>query len=130
MVSLEDLNIDKLTKDVYDLIAKASIEMGHRTDGKTMAVLAKTFAADLQQENRFRRLYWTDVTAAFRNGVRAETEQQYLSIPTFYRWLRKQKELISRDIYAVRTLNCPIEKAPLYRDTTKNKLITTKNLKK
>ena len=33
MKALADWDIKELSKAVYDLIAKASIELGHRTDG-------------------------------------------------------------------------------------------------
>jgi len=124
MRALAHTELKELTKEVYDIIAKASIELGHRTDGKTMALLAQTFAQDLKIDNSFRRLYFTDIAAAFYNGVRAKKDQQYLSIPTFYRWVRAERDLINEDIYKVRELNAPKEQAPRYRDLPK--LITNK----
>ena len=56
-----------------------------------------------------------------------DVEKQFLSIPTFWKWLRAQKKLIDNDIYKVRTLNVPKEKAPLYREMPK--LLTTKKQK-
>ena len=50
MKLLKDENIKDLVEKVYDLIAKTSIEIGHKTDGKTMASLAKIFANDLISE--------------------------------------------------------------------------------
>ena len=102
--------------------------MGTVLTGETMALLAKTFADDLKNENRFRRLYLFDIAAAFKNGVRLEIESQFISIPTFYRWVRKQKEAIDTDVYNVRVLNMPKEQAPLYRDLPI--LLTTKTKKK
>jgi hypothetical protein len=60
--------------------------------------------------------------------VRLEIESQFISIPTFYRWVRKQKEAIDTDVYNVRVLNMPKEQAPLYRDLPI--LLTTKTKKK
>jgi hypothetical protein len=128
MKALADWDRKELAEKIYDLIAKATIELRHKTSGKDMAVLAKSFAADLQIENSFRRLYLWDVEQAFRNGVRLDIEKQFLNIPTFYKWLRKQKLLIDADIYKVETLKQPKEQAPLYRDLPK--LLTTKNKKK
>ena len=48
----------------------------------------------------------------------------FINIPTFYSWVRKQKDKINNDIYKVRTLNVPKEQAPLYREMPK--LLTTK----
>tara|TARA_R110000744_G_scaffold378850_1_gene495636 strand:+ start:20608 stop:20994 length:387 start_codon:yes stop_codon:yes gene_type:complete len=123
MIPINNIDNTKLIKYVYDIIAKTTIELGHRTDGKTMALLANTFAADLKIENRFKRLYITDIVAAFRNGIRSTDEQQYLNIPTFYRWVRAQKLLIDIDTHKVEQLKEPKENAPLYRE--KIKLIKT-----
>jgi hypothetical protein len=96
-------------------VAKTTIELGHRTDAKTMSLLATTFANDLMESKIFRRLTFPDIQMAFHNGVRSE-EKDYMSIPTFFRWVRKQKDLIDADIYKVRTLHQPIESAPLFRN--------------
>ena len=122
MILLRELDADQLKNDVYDLIAKTTIELGHRTDGKTMALLAQTFANDLITENRFQRLTFADIQMAFHNGVRSE-DQDFISIPTFFKWVRKQKDMIDNDIYKVRTLNQPIESAPLYRNYDNAKTI-------
>lgn len=127
MKALADWDRKELAKRVYDLINKANIELNHKNSGESMALWANTLAEDLQREARFKRLYLFDVAEAFRNGVRLDIDIQYLSIPTFWRWLRKQKELINNDIYKVRVLNKPKEQAPLYRDTPK--LLTTKTKK-
>ena len=55
MKALQNENLKELTEKVYDLIAVTSVELGHRTDGKTMASLSKIFAQDLMTENRFKR---------------------------------------------------------------------------
>ena len=52
MKILSQENIKDLSTKVYDLINLTSIEIGHRTDGKTMAALAKIFANDLIQEKK------------------------------------------------------------------------------
>ena len=49
MKQLNQENLKELTEKVYELIAKTSIELGHRTDGKTMAALAKIFAEDKRE---------------------------------------------------------------------------------
>jgi|TARA_R110000851_G_C13102234_1_gene568787 hypothetical protein len=125
MKALADWELELLIKKVYDLITKATIELGHRTDGKSMAVLAKSFAADLQRENHFRRLYLIDVELAFRNGVRLDTGQQFINIPTFFKWIRAQKILIDNDTHKVEVLKEPKANAPLYRPRIKltNKLL-------
>ena len=46
MKALKDYNLKELTNKVYDLVSLTSVEIGHRTDGKTMATLSKIFAND------------------------------------------------------------------------------------
>ena len=104
-----------LTEDVYDLIAQTSIELGHKTDGKTMAALSKIFAKDLQLETRFQNLYFQDVKESFRIGVRYSEQQQFLNISTFYRWLLAHKKRIDNAIYNVETCGADETKELYYR---------------
>jgi len=115
---LANISLEELTPLVYDLIAKTTIELGHRTDGKTMAVLAKTFSNDLRVENRFKRLYIKDIELAFHNGVRSK-DQDFMNIPTFYKWVREHKKLIDAAYYEVHTMNKDPEQVPLYREPVK-----------
>ena len=127
MIRIYNIEDKELTNFVYDIIAKTTIEMGHRTDAKTMVLLANTFSQDLKREIRFKWLFLNDIALAFRNGIRSTDEQQYLSIPTMYRWVRAQKLLIDADTHKVLELKEPIENAPLYREAPK--LITNKTKK-
>tara|TARA_R110000744_G_scaffold86348_1_gene168722 strand:- start:13019 stop:13417 length:399 start_codon:yes stop_codon:yes gene_type:complete len=122
MISIQQLDSDELTNKVYDLVAKTTIELGHRTDAKTMVTLANAFSFDLKNENRFKILTFPDIQMAFHNGVRSE-DQDFMSIPTFFKWVRKQKDLIDADIYKVRTLKEPIEAAPLFRNYDNSKTV-------
>ena len=63
-------DIKELTEKVYDLIAKTSVEIGHKTDGKTMASLSKIFATDLIREKRFGKMTFNQIEDAFHLGVR------------------------------------------------------------
>jgi len=92
-------------EDIYELIARTSIELGYNTDGKTMAALSKIFFEDLQTDKRIRRMNLEQVQTAFRLGVRYSKEQQFLNITTFYRWCFQHKERINEAIYQVHTLN-------------------------
>ena len=92
-------------EDIYDLIAKTSLELGYNTDGKTMVALAKIFYEDLQTDKRIRRMTLEQVQMAFRLGVRYSKEQQFLNITTFYKFCFQHKERINSAIYEVDTLN-------------------------
>ena len=72
MKPLKQEKLKDLTKKVYDLLTKTKIEIGHNTDGKTLAQLSKVFAEDLIQEKRFGNMTFNQVQDAFRQGVRLE----------------------------------------------------------
>ena len=119
MKSLKQENLIELTEKVYELIAKTSVEIGHRSDGKSMAALAKIFAADLIQEKRFGNMTWNQVLDAFHTGVRFAKDEPFLNIRTFYKWVYAHKKVIDDATYQVRTLGQPKEKTPFYQEPLK-----------
>ena len=108
-----------LTHKVYDLVAKTSIELGLRTDGKTMASLSKILAEDLLREKRFENINFAQITEAFRIGVRFGSFEPFLNIRTFYRWIIEHKKTIDNAYYQVHTLNRPKEEVPHYEESKK-----------
>ena len=106
MKPLKKENINELKEKVYELIAQTSIEIGHKTDGKTMASLSKIFATNLIQEKRFGNMTFNQIQDAFHLGVRfGDLDKQiFLNIRTFYKWTYAQKQLIDSAEYEVRTL--------------------------
>ena len=119
MKQLSQENVEDLSKKIYELVAKTSIELGHRTDGKTMAALAKIFANDLVSENRFKRLTFNQIEDAFRIGVRFCDFEPFLNIRTFYRWIITHKKTIDNAYYEVHTLNKPKENVLYYQEPIK-----------
>ena len=61
MKLLKQENLQQLTSKVLDLIAKTSVEIGHKTDPKTMASLSKIFASDLIKEKRFGNMTFNQI---------------------------------------------------------------------
>ena len=104
MKPLKQENIEDLKKKVLNLVAKTSVEIGHRTDPKTLASLSKIFAQDLIQEKRFGNMTFNQIEDAFRMGVRFGKDEPFLNIRTFYKWVYAQKQLIDNAEYEVRTL--------------------------
>ena len=104
MKPLKQENIEDLKKKVLNLVAKTSVEIGHRTDPKTLASLSKIFAQDLIQEKRFGNMTFNQIEDAFRMGVRFGKDEPFLNIRTFYKWTYAQKQLIDNAEYEVRTL--------------------------
>ena len=119
MKTLAQENIKELTKKVLDLIAKTSVEIGHKTDANTMATLSKIFAEDLQKENRFKNLTFNQLQDAFHQGIRFGKDEPFLNIRTFYKWTYEHKKLIDNAYYEVHTLGKAKEKTLWYQDKTK-----------
>ena len=104
MKPLKQENLEDLTKKVLDLVALTSVEIGHRTDAKTLASLSKIFATDLIQEKRFGKMTFNQVKDAFRLGVRFGKDEPFLNIRTFYKWVYAHKHVIDDATYQVETL--------------------------
>ena len=119
MKTLAQENIKELTKKVLDLIAKTSVEIGHKTDANTMATLSKIFAEDLQKENRFKNLTFNQLQDAFHQGIRFGKDEPFLNIRTFYKWTYEHKKLIDNAYYEVHTLGKAKEQTLWYQDKTK-----------
>jgi len=104
MKYLSQENIQELTEKVLDLLAKTSVEIGHKTDAKTLASLSKIFAVDLQKETRFKKLTFNQIEDAFHIGVRFGKDEPYMNIRTFYKWVYAHKKTIDEAYYKVHTL--------------------------
>tara|TARA_R100001443_G_scaffold21770_1_gene33986 strand:- start:711 stop:1073 length:363 start_codon:yes stop_codon:yes gene_type:complete len=116
MKTLKDENLKELTEKVLDLVAKTSVEIGHKTDPQTMASLSKIFAQDLIQENRFKNLTFNQVEDAFHQGVRFGKDEPFLNIRTFYKWTYAHKKVIDNAYHQVHTLgqkNVPFYQEPI-----------------
>jgi hypothetical protein len=102
---------------VLGLISKASILMGLKPDAQTLAVLSTHFAKVLLNDKRLKTLTWDQVEAAFEEGILKEN--QFLSIPTFYKWCTDMKQKINNAYYEVHTLNKPKENVLYYQEPIK-----------
>ena len=65
MKPLKQENLKELTEKVLDLVAKTSVEIGHKIDAQTLASLSKIFATDLIREKRFGNMTFNQVVDAF-----------------------------------------------------------------
>jgi len=117
MKTLKNENLQELTEKVLDLIAKTSVEIGHKTDANTMASLSKIFAQDLQKENKFKNLTFNQIQDAFHQGVRFSKDEPFLNIRTFYKWTYAHKKVVDNAEHQVRELGMSKEKVPFYQDT-------------
>ena len=117
MKPLKKENLQELTEKVLDLVAKTSVEIGHKIDRQTMATLSKIFAQDLIQEKRFGNMTFNQVEDAFRYGVRFGKDEPFLNIRTFYKWTYKMKQMCDDAYYQVHTLGQ--KNVPFYQETIK-----------
>ena len=114
MKHLSQENVQELIEKVYDLVAKTSIELGHKTDGKTMAALSKILAEDLIREKRFGRMTFNQIEEAFYQGVRFGSFDPFLNIRTFYKWIIAHKKIINDAQYQTETLGQ--KNVPFYQE--------------
>ena len=119
MKTLQNENLKELTEKVLDLIAKTSVELGHRSDPKSMAALAKVFAQDLQKENRFKRMTFNQIEDAFHRGVRYAELEPFLNIRTFFRFINTHKLLVDDARNQVEVLNQNPKEVPFYQEQIK-----------
>ena len=119
MKTLQEENIKELEVKVLDLIAKTSVELGHKPDAKSMASLAKIFAEDLQKENRFKRMTINQICDSFHIGVRYAEFEPFLNIRTFFRFIISHKKTINDAYYQVHTLNQNPKQVPYYQEQNK-----------
>lgn len=119
MKPLKQENLQELIDKVYDLIYKTKIEIGHNTDGKTIAQLSRSFANDLIIEKRFGYMTFNQIEDAFRLGVRFSKDEPFLNIRTFYKWVNAHKIVIDDAEYQVRELDMPKDKVPYYQEPIK-----------
>jgi len=116
MKLLKNENLKELTEKVYDLLTTTKVEIGHNTDGKTLASLSKIFASDLIQEKRFGNMTWNQILDAFHIGVRFGKDDPFLNIRTFYKWVYVHKKLIDDATYQVRTLGNDPKQVRYYQE--------------
>lgn len=120
MKPLKQENLQELTEKVLDLVAKTSVEIGHKTDPKTMASLSKIFAADLMKEKRFGNMTFNQIEDAFHQGVRFGKDEPFLNIRTFYKWVYfHKKERVDNAYYEVHTLGKPKGETLWYQEPIK-----------
>tara|TARA_R110000764_G_scaffold69754_2_gene144229 strand:- start:3 stop:374 length:372 start_codon:yes stop_codon:yes gene_type:complete len=120
MKPLKQENFEELKAKVYDLLNTTKIEIGHNTDGKTLASLSRILAKDLMIERRFGDMTFNQVQDAFRVGVRFGKDEPFLNIRLFYKWIwHHKKQRIDVALYEVRTLHKNPKEVPYYQEPLK-----------
>ena len=119
MKPLKQEELQLLKEKVLNLLGKTSVEIGHRSDAKTLASLSNIFAEDLIKEKRFGNMTWNQIEDAFHIGVRFGKDEPFLNIRTFCTLVYAHKKIIDDATYQVRTLGQPKEKTPYYQEPLK-----------
>ena len=120
MKPLQQENYEELKKKVYDLLNETKIEIGHNTDGKTLASLTRIFAKDLIREKRFGDMTFNQVQDAFKVAVRFGKDEPFLTIRNFYKWIwAHKKERIDVATYNVETLKPKPQEVLYYQPAIK-----------
>jgi hypothetical protein len=119
MKILKNENLKELTEKCLNLLAKTSVEIGHRTDPKTLASLSKIFAQDLIQEKRFGNMTFNQIEDAFHYGVRFGKDEPFLNIRTFYKWTYKMKEMCDNATNQVEVQHMKPSEVPYYQEPLK-----------
>ena len=115
MKLLKHENLQELKEKVLDLLAKTAVELGHRTDAKTLASLSQILANDLINEKRFGTMTFEQIQESFHQGVRFCDFEPFLNIRTFYKFIIAHKKLINDAYYQVHTLGNNPKEVPFYQ---------------
>ena len=119
MIPLKQEELQLLKEKVLNLLGKTSVEIGHRSDAKTLASLSNIFAEDLIKEKRFGNMTWNQIVDAFHIGVRFGKDEPFLNIRTFYKWVYAHKKVIDDATYQVRTMGKHPERVKYYQEPLK-----------
>ena len=117
MKPLYQEDIKELTEKVLDLIAKTSVEIGHKSDPQTMASLSKIFATDLIRERRFGKMTFNQIVDAFHIGVRFGKDEPFLNIRTVYKWVYTHNKVLYDATY--KTVTLKIKNVRYYQEPKK-----------
>ena len=90
-MKIKEYDIQDLQLKCVELISMTLVELGQVKDEKHSVILAQSLSNDLIED--FGNLYFEDIQASFRNGVR-NTEHFVLNVQTYYKWIKAHRQLI------------------------------------
>ena len=90
-MKIKEYEKQQLTLKCVELISLTLVELGQVKDEKHIVILAQSLYQDLKED--FKNLYYEDIQASFRNGVR-NTEHFVLNVQTYYKWIKAHRQLI------------------------------------
>ena len=114
MKLLKDETPKELAKKLYDIINRVNIELNFNTTAETMVGQAKILSNDLITIRRFNKLTFEQIRDAFYEGVRDDDKDKFMSIPTYFKWIKRQKKRINEAINKVEYLKEDVKQVDYY----------------
>ena len=90
-MKIKEYQKQELTLKCVELVSLTLVELGQVKDEKHIVILSQSLSNDLFED--FGNLYFEDIQASFRNGVR-NTDQFVLNVQTYYKWIKAHRQLI------------------------------------
>jgi hypothetical protein len=120
---IRDFNINHLEEMCADLLMVSYTQLGQTPDKEQVLILTQTLAKDLMQDFGS-SLTWEDVERSFRKGIR-DGKEFHMSVPTFYKWLRRWRDIKWDSIYQVETQGKDPKSLPYFKESQNQiKLLT------
>ena len=73
------------------LLASTYLQLGQKSDAKSMNFLGSILCEDLQTD--FQDLTMDDIIHAFKQGIR-NTDDFHLTVKTYYKWIKAHQQII------------------------------------
>ena len=121
--NIKDFNINHLEEMCADLLMVSYTQLGQTPDKEQVLILTQTLAKDLMQDFGS-SLTWEDVERSFRKGIR-DGKEFHMNVSTFYKWLRRWRQIKWDSIYQVETQGQNPKNLPYFKESqNQTKLIT------
>lgn len=109
---IKNLDIQELRSFSVEILTKTYMELNQNPSEDTIVGMSLSLAEDLQQD--FKNLDIEDIRLAFRRGVR-HTDDFNIGPKTWYRWIKKYRDILWDAQYQVRTQGKDPKQVPYYK---------------
>tara|TARA_R100000742_G_C4277512_1_gene99457 strand:+ start:484 stop:840 length:357 start_codon:yes stop_codon:yes gene_type:complete len=110
---IKNLDIQELRSFAVEILTKTYMELNQNPTEDTIVGMSLSLAEDLQTD--FKNLDIEDIRLAFRRGVR-HTEEFNIGPKTWYRWIKKYRDILWDAEYQVKTQGKDPKKVPYYKE--------------
>tara|TARA_R110002012_G_scaffold204477_1_gene374170 strand:+ start:334 stop:687 length:354 start_codon:yes stop_codon:yes gene_type:complete len=113
---IKNLDIQELRSYSIEILTKTYMELNQNPTEDTIVGMSLSLAEDLEKD--FKSLEIDDIRQAFRRGVR-HSEDFNIGPKTWYRWIKKYRDLLWDAEYQVTTQGKDPKLVPLYKQKQK-----------